>query len=327
MEQVQSYYSIVLRQRFGIYQLRMFLRVVNRARIITAKRKGMISYDNTINISGFRNYFSMPISSIAGNTHNYEPLKKSLREMVQSGDYSVEYYDKQRRQWHVGHMFEDITIDEARSVLSFSVPSWLVQYIVDYSNGGYRMYDYEKAMSLSSPYATRLYMLTSALTKPMMYNNIEGLKKILGVSGKYERVSEFVRKILQPAADELARKKLNGFNVEVRHACKNAKRGRVVGLVFVPVKREGKEQNISTQLEKLREQVPAELIDYLLQNCHFTVREVSGKNAETLAAFSQIPEWPAKLQSIIERARRKRKNHGYIISALKAEVLQAQTSK
>lgn len=324
MEQLQSYYSVILRQSFGIYQMRMFLRVVNRARIITAHKKGLLDYSQGVNVAGFRNFFSVPLSEIAGNTHNYGPLKKNLEAMVKNGDYCVEYYDKQRRQWHIGHMFEDITIDYARSVLNFSVPTWLVQYICDFGNGGYRKYNYEAAMSLSNPYAARLYLLMSSALKPIQYNDIEGLKKILGLSGKYPRVSEFVRKILLPAAEELKKKNLNGYNVEIMHQSREAKRGRIVGLAFFPVKRERKEFNISEQIDDIKKQVPAEMVDYLLQNCHFSVREVAGKNKEYLVKFSLIPDWPSKFQEIIERARRKHKNHGYIISAIKAEVVQHQ---
>lgn len=314
MKQAQSYYSVILHADFSIYQMRMFLLVVRRLRSLTSaviNRQIASSYCT----DGVHLNFAVPIRLLVGSSHNYDAFKSSMRSMIASRNVVVEHYDCQEKIWRTAVLFDSIELHEREGVLKFSVNKWVVDYICD-MRGGYRVYDFENAMSLRNPNSARLYLLCSSISRPFTASFAE-LKKMLGVGSAYSRFSDFERRVLRPSASELENRNFNGFRYEVIRSVEHSKKAPVVGVRLWPIKREVK--NISDVKKEIVESLPSELSAYLISNCGFSVHEISANKA-TLKSFSKLPGWQDKFVDIIDRARRKRKNHGYIINALKNEI-------
>lgn len=318
MEQAQSYYSTIIKADLGTYQMRMLLKVVQRTRLLTSGRNGFQSFlDRDFIDRHFNCRFVMPVSEIVGGkTHNYTVFKEKMRRLKESGRLSIEYYDARNKVWHLADMFEDIELREGDGLLSFRVPSWFVGYLCDFSVGGYRSYSFENAMSLSNPNAARLYLLTCSMTKPLVYRDVDLFREMLGVGGKYKRATEFARCCLAPAARELEKRGFNGFSYELIREVKGKPHSPVVGVRLKPVKREHKEANVGEQIAAIKQDVPQVMYDYLVLQCGFSLNEMRG-NKKTFAAFAAMAGARDKFTEIISRARRGRKNHGYIISAMK----------
>lgn len=318
MYQAQSYYSVILRGAFSVYEMRIMLKIVQRARLLM-KRQGRYSdfLNHAYSVDGFNIVFSIPVAElVGGHTHNYECIKAAARHMEK--EWQVEYYDKQSRKWYLTSMIYNVQLDERSGVLIFSAADWLVRYICDFRNGGYREYDFETAMSMRSPYAARMYLLTCSQTSPRVFS-IDSLKEIMGVKDKYPRPNDFIRRCVEPARAELEKRGANGFTYKVIRQYPDKQRSRPVSLQIVPVKREKKSANLSVQVADLKQQVSPILTQYMSSQLHFTYKEMVS-NTKTLTAFCQVPMWQQLFTDIVDRARRKNKGHGYIIAAMKSTV-------
>lgn len=316
MYQVQSYYSTIMRHDFTVYEMRIMLKIVQRTRLITYGKKYADYLRKPFDSSGLNLDFAIPLKEFLGKSHNYEPLKQALRSMQEK--WKVEYYDKEKRCWHLSSMINNVVIEERLGILRFSSPRWLVEYICDFSNGGYREYDFEMAMSMRNAFAARFYLITCSMNKPLLFNYDE-LKRVLGVEDKYKRFPDFERRVLKPAMRELEKRGCNGFSYDVIREVKDKPSSRVYALRIKPVKRE---KNAVREVEVRKgwnEKVPPILTAYLAQNFNFSFSELKG-NMNTLAEFCKRKDWQEKFFEITERTRRKNKNHGYLISALKSEI-------
>lgn len=315
MKQVQSYNSVVMRGDFSIYEMRILLHIVRRAQPLYQGRKYADVLKRGVCTDGINMNFALPLADLLGRkSHNYEPLKQAIREMER--EWHVEYYDSNKHIWHASTIIYNVSIEERAGMMRFSAPRWLIDYIADFRNGGYRIYDFETAMGLRNINAARLYLLMCSQEQARTIP-IDELKKMLGVENKYKQTTDFVRRCIEPAKEELERKKANGFVYSLKREGDRPK-GKVVAIIFKPIKREQRDRNISTQMEEMKSKVNDALMNYMSYQLHFTFKELNS-NAKTLEAFCKIENWQVKFGDIVDRARRKRKNKGYIIAAMKHE--------
>lgn len=321
MKQSQSYLSTIMSGRFTISEQRILLKIVERAQLLI-KTQGPIKahMDKPYSLDGFNYVFRLPVSEVlGGRSHNYAPIRQALRNLK---GINIEYYDRTKKLWCASNLIYNIQMDEERGIIVFSCSNWLVRYILDFSHGGFRTYDLNIALSLRNPFASRLYVMFASVTKPVQFQ-YAALRKILGVGDKYTRPSDFIRRVLRPAAKEIESKGGNGFSFALLHENPHRSRSAVKSIVFTPCKREGREQNVSDQLRTLEQSVPDTLLVYLRTSLHFTIAELTKKQS-VLSQFVLLDNWPDKFTAIVERARRGRKGKGYIMKAIMNEVAAMQ---
>lgn len=316
MRQAQSYYSAVFKGKFSTYEMRILFKIVQRARGLM-KSQGRYSdfMNRAYKTDGFNLVMAFPVSElIGGKSHNWDAIKSAVRGLKA---WHVEFYDIVKREWHIGSMVDNATLKEREGILVVSVSQWLVDFLCDFRNGGYREYTFEIAMSMRNPYAARFYVLTASMNKPFVYS-FDFLREVMGVKDKYPRAHDFIRRVVEPAARELEERGANGFRYEIERQFKEKPRSKVIGLKIIPVKRELRESRIEDQRMDLAAAVPSSIRNFLASQFGFSFKELRG-NKETLAAFCGLDGWQDRLLDITERARRLGKNHGYIIAAMKSE--------
>lgn len=318
MNQAQSYYSVIMRYRFNIYQMRILLKIVQRARIAT-KGKGKYSdfIEKAYTADNINYNFAIPYEELTGGkTHNLKPVKEALKDI--ENNWHVEHWDRKKGIWCYTSLIYNCRIDEHNGMVMFSAASWLIDYILDFRNGGYREYDFEVAMSLRNPFSARLYMLMCSTTKEMKWK-IDNIKDFLGLAGRYKRASDFIRRVLEPAKRELDHENVNSFNYEVTKSYDSKAQSYVTYVTLYPIKRSSLSKNLQKQVDEYKQVVPPLLTNYLAQSFQFSWKELKA-NQDTLAAFVKLPAWQTILQNIALRAKRKRTGHGYIIAAMKSEI-------
>lgn len=330
MKQVQSYVSVMLRGKFSVYQMRIFLHIVKRAQtIINVKSHG--DYSILINQSYKTDCgnvkIAFPIKEILGkNTHNYEPVKSEIRQMAKN--WIVEYYDADNRIWHVTPVIYNIEIEEQSGMVRLQTAEWIIDYICNFKKFGYRIYDYDTALELRNPFASKLYLLTCSQQGKLVFE-IENFKKWLGVSGVYHRAYDLARRVLEPAKKELADKNVNGFDYRLL-GDRPGKTAKITKIAIIPVKRETdkkeEEINIGEQMKAIEDYMPQTFSNYLAYNLQFTIREIYGNRA-TIQQFLMIDNWQTKFINITNRARQKTRGHGYIINAMKKEIIAAHSTQ
>lgn len=319
MKQAQSYYSVIMHADFSIYQMRMLLTVVKRTRALTSAIINK-QISSSFCTDGVHLNFAVPFKDLVGNSHNYDSFKQSIRKMMKEKPLVVERYDADNKIWQAAVLFDSVDLLEREGILKFSVNKWVVDYICDL-RGGYRVYDFENAMSLRNPNAARLYLLCSSMSAPMTAS-FEELRKMLGLSEHYQRIGDFERRVLIPSAKELEDRGFNGFSYEIIRKFPS-KKARAVGFRLMPIKRE--DRNISEVKHEVDKALPETLVAYLMTNCGFSMQEISA-NQKTFGEFVSLEGWQELFINIVDRTRRKRKNHGYLVNALKSEV-RARTAK
>lgn len=319
MKQVQSYNSILLKCNFSIYELRILLAIVRRAQPLYQGHLYSDVFKNGICTDGLNMNFSIPLSDMLLNkSHNYGPLKAAILRMEK--EWHVQYYDNRKKAWFASSMIYNVQLYETKGIFKFSCPKWLIDYIADFRNGGYRVYDYEHALELRNPNTARLYMLFSNDNTKIHYISIDDLKSMFGLENKYKRADSFIKRVIEPAKKQLEEKGYNGFSYDIVRENPDRKRSPIIGINFYPVKRE--KRNIEQERMEIFETIPEVLKNYLSYQVGFTYAEIA-HNRKTIADFCKLDAWQDKFSEIIDRTRRKRRNHGYIINSFKKEILKS----
>lgn len=318
MQVAQSYLSTLFRHRFTVYEMRVFLCIVRRTRQVT-KARG-VHYkdymDRPFCTDGLNLNFTVPISTLSPGSHNYKGVQAALKTL--SDSLYVEYWDKSKRIWRRSSLIYNVVIDSRHGFVGFSAAKWLVDYICDFTAGGYREYDWEIAMSLRNPFSARLYLLLCSATSPMVYS-IEAIKKTLGIDGVYSRPSDLIKRVIEPARKELESRDVNGFSFEQIKKIPGVQRSGTVALKFYPVKRGKLNKNISEIKKDVDAEIPESIQSYLRQAFGFSIQEIA-HNKNVIGKFSKLEDWNEKFFDITERTRRLRKNKFYIIAAMKKEI-------
>lgn len=309
MEVIQSFIYSIQRAHLNLYQQRILLKVVQfgqsrLAGVMVSKNLSKWSHD-------FDNVkIVVPIKEILddGNKH-YDVVISAARQLM---GIKIEYWDTKKNMFWGSPVIYNVRHDSRSGVLRFYVARDLFDALLDFSKG-FRQFNLERALSLPSPYASRLYSLLSGQVNPICFS-INELKHIFGVEDKYSQTADFIKKIIEPARLVLDSEKCNSFEyVRMREGTK------VVAILFKPIRRE------KENTEQLKAKVSIgwflspELKRYLLQLGQFTLRELEGHKT-LLEEFCKLPNALTLIQEIINRASSKGKGKGYIINAMKGEV-------
>lgn len=311
--QSQSLVSTLMRARMGVYETRVFMRVVEKCQVLLPTSPfAALPYEVP---GGWSYQFAFTLSSLT-SSHNYKYVKTACENLK---NITVQSYDITQKQWKMAGLITQARIDEQSGILKVEVADWVCQAIIDFRQG-WRTYDIENAMRIRNPFALRMYLITCTQTATLKFSigYIKGL--LLGQdSNAYSNNGDFVRKVLAPAAKELERLNLNGFSYETMKA-NGAGKGKIEKVKIIPVKRERKSTaNVSETRKEMALRVPESMLQYLSLQCGFTTRELSGKNLVTLANFAKLPNWEYKFISIVTRWRKHRYGHGWLINAMKRE--------
>lgn len=319
MEIAQSYYSVLIRHRFSIYEQRVMLRIIERcSEYVKPQGRYRDHITKPYDVSGLSHVFVLSLQSLVGSkSHNYKPLRNAITGLQ---SVIVEFWAPHYKLWRAAPLIKSAEIDGRQGTVTIELSSWLVGYITDFGCGGYRYYELEHAFALRNVFASRLYQIVSSQSKPILYD-VAQLKKVLGVdAAAYAKVSDFCRRVLQPAKKELDKNKYNSFSYEVVRRAKGAPKSEPVAVKLTPIHREQAEKLTTEERTKLLyDNVSLSLIGFLKSKLSFTDKELTSNRA-ALAAFCSLPGWQDMLLSIYERARRKQKGKGYMIGAFKLAV-------
>lgn len=198
---IESYKLTTVRDRIGIYGQRLILRLVEFATAEGATegldfRSGKDLRKVEVGIWGDR-VVTMPITDIMGNTENYSAVKNSVRALQKE---TIEY-EEEDGTW-VSFPFLG-TVRIGRGMISLKVEKELWEAFMDFRKG-FRRFELDAALKLKSTYSLRLYKLISE-QRDIKYLDfqLDELKKMLGVGGKYKLAKDFFLRVIDPAKAEL----------------------------------------------------------------------------------------------------------------------------
>lgn len=298
---------------FSVYEIRIFMKIVEHANHLIQGERVSKLIGKAICTDGINCNFSVPLKEIGGDTHHGDEFKKALHELHNK---DIEFYDTNTHTWHLCSVIDNINIIEGDSTLYFTTPRWLINYILNFINGNFTMYDLQAAMSLPSAYAVRMYWIVCNQSRPLKFS-IAILRQMLGVpDNKYNTTKDFVKRCVETPQHMLEERNLNGFNYKML----KGEHGKAYKYIEIaPVKRQLKSPSQEVAGAALGAWCDPILRQYLTNQCNFTIKELS-PHKDLLMKYSHIEKWQEKIVMINERARKGRKGKGYIINAMKSEV-------
>lgn len=180
---------------------------------------------------------------------------------------------------------------------------------------GYCKMDLERALQFKTAAAARLYPLINTQKHPITYD-IQKLKEMLGVQDKYQRGNDFVKRIIEPAKQEMTASQGNTFVYSVNKGANN----KIESITITTIHR-ATDHEKNASFANIREKLGREIMLLLMQHGGFTSMQVQ-RNLKTLEKFAKHPAAMELLLAIIQRARKKRPTNmqGYIINAIKSEL-------
>ena len=309
MDIVQSFLFSIGRCNLTIYEQRILCMIVKSARDRTA-RKLMKSEMYAWNIDEDNLAISVAMRDILsdGDQH-YERVMDAFQRLM-TRRFSV--IDSSNGSWFSTPIVYNVTHDARSGVVHFYVAAKLMGAILDFSKG-YRQYSIDTALALPSPVAVRMYILMCGCSSPLTFS-VDNLKSMFGVDDKYKQTADFIKKVIEPA-----RKILDDENVTSFHFERIKTGTKVTALKFYPIRRDVKSDNqlaakISTSIY-----LNKDLQLYLMRVAGFSLRELSAHKV-LLAEFAKINEAMAILADICNRAAKRGRSKGWIISAIRSEL-------
>lgn len=316
MQLIQSFIYSITRVRLSLYEQRILLKVVEHAQI---RLKGMLIKDHLERIQhDFDNVqIVVPIRELLdeGNQHYKHVHDAAIALMGRS----FEFYNSESRTWFASPVIYNVQHVDKSGLLQFYVSRVLFDVILDFTKG-YRQYNLRTALSIPSPYASRLYSLMCGQEQPIRLE-IKALKAMFGVSDKYDQTADFIKKVIEPSKRILDAQGCTSFTYS------RVKEGvKVVALLFFPVKREENEKAKLMPKVSVGWILTKELRFYLLAKAHFSVREL-GAHKELLEEFAKLPESVATIMAIYDRFIAGNKSKGYIIAAMRSAVAEFKNAQ
>lgn len=309
MDIVQSFLFSIGRCALSLYEQRIICIIVKHASLFRydkVMKTNLFSWD----VNNCDMNITLSIRDVLGDDDkHYDRILNSCRSLM-ARQFVV--YDSKSGSWFATPIIYNVMHKPGSGSINFFVSARLMAAIVDFSKG-YRQYSLEIALSLPSPFAVRFYILMAKSSSPLVYS-IDELKAMFAMEDKYTQTADFIKKVVIPAQKILDDAAVSSFHFE------RIKTGtKVTALKFYPIRREQPSKNqlaakISTSIF-----LDKDIQLYLMRVAGFTIRELSAHKV-LLAEFAKINEAMAILADICNRAAKRGRTKGWIISAIRSEL-------
>ncbi len=220
-ELVQSYTFTFTKQNLNVWEKRILYHIIYDNKVQEYVREkikeGKSKNDKMILFTGTTSY-KIPLNRISNDSGDYKRIKTAFSELAKKG---FEYTDKNGI-WRQRSFIAFPTIDPYEGCAYFVVHNDLIDIVGDIQRG-YRQFNFFIAISLESSCAMRLYEMFSRqdgsnpkdTTNGYIKRDLNELKELLGLSGKYKKPIMFVRRVLDPAKKELDEKANYSFTYKL----------------------------------------------------------------------------------------------------------------
>lgn len=313
----QSYIWTCAKYDFSPYEKRIIYRLIEFAQQWLEGIK-MKDHLHKIEPTDCGVNITMPVASILrdDDDHNYAKAKAAFTSLAKKG---AEYEDD--KIWFYTSIIEHPIIEKGSGIATFHVYEPIWRAALDFTKG-FKKYELITAMKFKSVYAMRFYELMSGQTKPLFVplEGPDGLRERFCLQGKYERVNDFRRKVI-----DAAKKELDEFS-PYSFVAKEEKEGKkVVGWTLFPVFYEDREDpglQEQARMAKVtaRLQLDSQTYDYLKYSFEFKPEEINKNKKVFLLGQNRIPDFVGFLAELKIGARFADNPKGYVINAIKIKL-------
>lgn len=308
-----------LRKIDNIHEMRLFGYVIAKAQALL---KNYNKYLDAINIEHALRItrFTMPARYLlAPGDNNYRNVTKAFTLQTKTVTYKT---DNAEMQLNI-IAFPEHEYRQGQHYVTFVIHQQLWWALRDFTKG-HRLINLPIMLRLKSTYSVIMYILCSNQKEPVNYQT-RTLKRILGVEEKkaYERNSNFLAKVIEPARRELNEKSPYSFDYSLR---RSGRGGPYTNIIIqpktnTPAPLSDEEEARATDLERQRINLQPEVV--------FMLEDFFGMNTKTIerleAQLGAIGDHVAQLRwlsEVKEAALRHRvaNRAGYLTEALRQRI-------
>lgn len=312
MDLKQSWIVSCARGQMSLYEIRIVVKIIEyanermRNKFIT-KSTGRL-YENCEDVK-----VSIPIRYILteGSNH-YEDVEEGAKRLCQR---TMEFLSSKSQTWYCSSIINNVVHERKKGMITFNIYGGFLDAVYDFTHG-FSRYDLQTAMQFKLPSSVRMFMLMYAQKVPQTYS-VAWLKETFGVADKYKQTRDFIKKVIEPAINEINEK--SAITIEYERI----KTGNAVRNIKLVTKRKATaiEENISDIKKNIDEMLGKEMIMYLVTEVGFTYRELS-YHEELLKRLAEHTCALDIIYGIVRRMRKYGRGKGYVIAALRSELRQ-----
>ena len=316
MDIIQSFLYSIGRGDFTLYEQRLLLSIANNAQEFV---KGRVVTNLSAAKLMLPEIYIVRLKSrdiLSDGSNHYEYVRDAARSLASK---RIEFWDRTLSMWRSFSIIDNVIYRSRSGELSFTVSSSFLSVLFDFSKG-FSKYDINIALQLSSTYTIRLYSIMCNASRPFEYS-IENLRYMLNVGDKYKLTADLIRNTLDVAQKELDDKNVNSFRYErIRNG------NKVLSVKLIPVKRQAVSNESLIANVGLSYFLNREIQLIMMDSIGFTYKELSAHKV-LLKKFCLLPASMDRVRNILQRAKNRNMNKGYVINAIKSEVDQFQDIK
>lgn len=307
---IQSYIITSARYNFSVHEKRVMYAIIQAFQSITQGKT--LNQKYKVQKDLFGDYMiEIPVQfCLKGeDDKNHSKVKDALRALESK---KFEYEDESS--WQLIRLIQSPEINKRSDTFRFRLHHRIVEAMHDFSKG-YSKYEFLTAMKFDSIYAMRLYELLSNQKGRIDYN-VETLKTMFKIEGKYKNNGDFRRDVIDVAKRELDAKSPYSFKYEER------KKGRkIIGFTFYPLLIP-KNQDVALEQKRLKSQasvnweLPRIILLYLRENFAFSDAEIKN-NIDLFKLAEEKLDLLYQLSTLRVGAERAIKPKGFVINSIK----------
>ena len=320
---LQSYKLTTIRDKFGIHAQRL---IVNIASQMQYRIEGMSFADiSTMKFNKENRVFKVNIRDLMaeGDNKNTALVKNILDETIKAYIAYDRINEKGKKEWVRTTFFEEIYWTLGTSEIGVKITESMWMIFAEFSKG-FRKYELDCAMKLKTTYSLRIYQLISNVDIPIEYK-IEDLRLMFGIpDNKYKLTKDFIRRVIEPAKNELDERAPYTFTYKLLAEDKEGKRGRakIDRIMFFPRKNRKYDVMNSGDKDMIHRyasgMISRQMKDILMHKYDFTEVEIKNNIELFFKAENELEDVITFLTDKAPQASRKKNPKGWIIQTLKA---------
>jgi len=196
---IQSYLLTVARYDANIYAKRILTHIVNANQdYIQGEKLGGVVINIEEDLFKDRDYtFNLKNILLGDDDKNYKRVIEAFHSLQNK---FIRFDDEDNN--HISVPFiTSVFIKRGSGIARFRMSEIVYKAFSDFTKG-FRKLEFQLTLSFTSVYSIRMYELMSGQTSPLTYT-IDFLKNMFELNNKYQRTSDFIKRVIDPAKKEL----------------------------------------------------------------------------------------------------------------------------
>jgi len=208
--QKQPYRITIARHKLGIHQCRIMVRVVEQLQ----PYMHMEEIDHTSEVEDV--WVTIKVSELVLQG-NYKPLQEALNSLKSKKECVMHFIEEKATILEIGtNLIQAYKYEHGAEEVKVQISGHLLPQMVSLARG-YTKYSVDVAFQTSSPNVFKLYQFIAHFRdKKQIELKVKTLREWLRIETKYDKPAEIVRRILNPAMQELKEKADVWFEIAQR---------------------------------------------------------------------------------------------------------------